>query len=68
MLDAALAAFDRAGVQYASLAEALSYDVYHGQYDISGMSVLTQAGNRLRIPLPPAPPRPMALLDQVCKG
>ena len=65
---AALTAFDRAGVRYAPLAEALSYGVYHGQYDISGVSVLTQAGHRLGTPLPPAPSRPTALLDQVCGG
>ena len=68
MLDAALTAFDRVGVHYASLDEALSYSVYHGQYDISGMNVLTQAGSRLRISLPPVPPRPTAWLDQVCGG
>jgi peptidoglycan/xylan/chitin deacetylase (PgdA/CDA1 family) len=67
MLDATLTAFDRAGAHYAPLTEALSYDVYHGQYDISGMNVLTQAGKRLRIPLPPAPPRPTAFLDQLCR-
>jgi peptidoglycan-N-acetylglucosamine deacetylase len=68
MLDATLTAFDRAGVHYASLAEALSYDVYHGQYNVSGMTVLAQAGVTLHISRPPVPPRPTALLDQVCRG
>ena len=68
MLDAALTAFDHAGVRYAPLAEALSYNLYHGQYDISGMTVLTQASRKRGTPLPPPPARPTELLDQVCRG
>ena len=57
MLDALLTAFDNAGVHYASLAEALSYDIYTAKYDVSGTTVFVQASHKLGHPYP-SPPRP----------
>ena len=66
-LDAMLTAFDNLGVHYTSLAEALSHEVYNGQYDISGTNVFVQASRKLGKPHPPALVRPLALLDLTCR-
>jgi peptidoglycan/xylan/chitin deacetylase (PgdA/CDA1 family) len=66
-LDAMLTAFDNLGVHYTSLAEALSHEIYNGQYDISGTNVFVQASRKLGKPHPPALVRPLALLDLSCR-
>jgi peptidoglycan/xylan/chitin deacetylase (PgdA/CDA1 family) len=66
-LDAMLTAFDNAGVRYTSLAEALSHDVYTTQYDMSGTNIFVQASHKYGRPHPPAPVRPLTLLELACR-
>jgi peptidoglycan/xylan/chitin deacetylase (PgdA/CDA1 family) len=66
ILDALLTAYEKAGVRYVSLTEALSESVYTADYDVSGGNVLGQASHQLKRPHPPWLVRPLALLDLAC--
>jgi peptidoglycan/xylan/chitin deacetylase (PgdA/CDA1 family) len=66
-LDALLTAYEKAGVRYVTLEEALSDPIYSASYDRSGGSVFGQASGQLKRPHPPYLVRPLALLDLACR-
>lgn len=66
-LDALLTAYEKAGVQFVSLAEALKDPLYTADYEASGGSVLTMAGLASGRALPPHLVRPLPLLELACR-
>ncbi|HEX2677022.1 MAG TPA: polysaccharide deacetylase family protein, partial [Polyangiales bacterium] len=66
-LDAVLTQYQRAGVRFIPLAEALGDNVYNASYDISGSSVFVQASEKLHRSRPAAAVLPSTLLDAMCQ-
>lgn len=66
-LDALLSAYDRMGVRFVPLSEALASEVYSASYEFGGANVLAQASHRLGRPLPPWLAQPMPLIDVLCR-
>jgi peptidoglycan-N-acetylglucosamine deacetylase len=66
-LDALLTAFEKVGVRYISLAQALSDPAYTAKYETSGGTVFVQASQHLGRPHPPYLVRPLSLLDLACR-
>ncbi len=66
-LDALLSKYERAGVRYVSLAEALSDPAYTAEYPASGGNVLTLLGAATHRTLSPWLASPLNLLELACR-
>lgn len=66
-LDALLTQYERAGVRFISLAEALADPAYRADYDGDVSHVLTLSSAHAGRPLAPAPGRPDDLLTLICR-
>jgi peptidoglycan-N-acetylglucosamine deacetylase len=66
-LDALLTLYERAGVEFVSLGEALRDPLYHADYAASAGGLLTKLAEDSGRTLPPGPVIPHALLELVCR-
>jgi peptidoglycan/xylan/chitin deacetylase (PgdA/CDA1 family) len=66
-LDALLTEYERMGVQYVPLAEALADPAYTADYDAGGGTLFVQMNTTLKRGLPPWLPEPVDLLELACR-
>jgi hypothetical protein len=66
-LDALLTEYERSGVSFVPLAEALEDPAYTAEYDARISHVLTLSSLGSQRPLPPFQVRPLELLDLACR-
>jgi peptidoglycan/xylan/chitin deacetylase (PgdA/CDA1 family) len=66
-LDALLTAYERAGVRYIALSDALTEPAYTAHYTVSGENLFDQASQRLGRAHPPELVDPTALIDLACR-